>query len=66
MYILELSKVLMYKSHYDYVQNKYGKNSILFTDVDSLMYEMNVWCHINVSNDKEMFDYSNCWTSSKH
>ena len=23
-------------------------------------------CHINVSNDKEMFDYSNCWTSSKH
>ena len=23
-------------------------------------------CHINVSNDKEMFDFSNCSTSSKH
>ena len=33
----------MYESHYDYVQNKSGKNSILFTDADRWMYEMNVW-----------------------
>ena len=39
MCILELSKVLMYEFHYDYIKNKYGNNSrILFTD--RLMYEI--------------------------
>ena len=38
MCILELSKVLMYKFHYDCIENKYGTNSrLLFTDTDSLM-----------------------------
>ena len=27
--ILDLSKVLMFKFHYDYIKNKYGNNSIL-------------------------------------
>ena len=37
--ILELSKVLMYEFHYDYIKNKYGNNSILlFADTDSSMY----------------------------
>ena len=29
MCILELSKVLMYEFHYDYIKNKYGNNSRL-------------------------------------
>ena len=41
MGLLDLSKVLMYKFHYDYIKNKYVNNSrLLFTDTDSLMYEI--------------------------
>ena len=36
MWVLNLSKVLMYKFHYDYIKNKYGNDSrLLFTDTDS-------------------------------
>ena len=38
--ILELSKLLMYKFHYDYVYNKYDAK-LLFTDTDSLVHEIN-------------------------
>ena len=41
MFILELSKVLMYEFHYDYIKNKYNNESkLLFTDTDSLMHEI--------------------------
>ena len=41
MCVLELCKVLMYKFHYDYIKNKYdNKSKLLFTDTDSLMYEI--------------------------
>ena len=41
MCILELSKVLMYEFHYDYIKNKCGNNSrLLLTNTDSLMYEI--------------------------
>ena len=67
MCILELSKVLMYEFHYDYIKNKYGNNSrLLFTDTDSLMYEIKTEdVYEDFSNDKEMFDFNNYLTKSK-
>ena len=61
MCILELSKVLMYEFHYDYIKNIYGNNSrLLFTDTDSLMYEIKTEdVYEDSSNDREMFDFSN-------
>ena len=68
MCIFELSKVLMYEFHYDYIKNKYDNNSrILFIDTDSLMYEIKTEdVYKDFTNDKEMFDFSNYSTKSKY
>ena len=43
--VLELSKVLMYEFHYDFIKIKYGNDSsLLFTDTDSLMHEIKTRC----------------------
>ena len=66
MWILELSKVLIYEFHYNYIKNKYDKKSILlFTDTDSLMYEIKTDVYEDFSSNKEMFDFSNYLTKSK-
>ena len=67
MCILELSKVLMYEFHFDYIKNKYGSNSkLLFTDTDSLRYEIKTEdVYEGFSSNKEMFDFSNYSANSK-
>ena len=62
MCILELSKVLMY----EYVKY-HNKSKILFTDTDSLIYEIKTeGVYEDFSSNKEMFDFSNYSTKSKY
>ena len=68
MWILELSKVLMYKFHYDHIKNKHRNNSrLLFTNTDILMYDIKTEdVYEDFSNDKELFDFSNYSAKSKY
>ena len=60
--------ILMYEFHYGYIKNKYGNNSrLLFTDTDSLMYQIATKdVYEDFRNDKEMFNFSNYSTKSRH
>ena len=41
IWLLELSKLLMYEFHYGYIKSKHKNESkLLFTDTHSLMYEI--------------------------
>ena len=68
MRILELSKVLMYKFHYHCIKINYdNKSKLLFTDTDSLMYEIKTEdVYEDFSSNKQMFDFSNYSTKSKY
>ena len=63
--VLELSKLLMYKLHYEYAKNKFDAK-LLFTDTDSVVYEIkgkNVY--EKSFQDRELFDFSNYPVNSK-
>ena len=62
MSILDISKTLMYDFHYKYVKPKYGDHaSLLFTDTDSLCYEIKTNdFYKDISDDvPKWFDTSN-------
>ena len=65
--ILELSRMLMYPFHYDYVLKTFNDAKLLFTDTDSLVYEIrfgNVYeqCY----KEKHLFDFSGYNKSSMY
>jgi hypothetical protein len=58
--ILDNSKMLMYDFHYNYIQKKYKDNKLLFTDTDSLCYEIHTEdIYKDMYEDKTLFDLSN-------
>ena len=60
MFILDLTRVLMNKVHYEYIRNNYGnKARLLLTDTDSLTCEIETKnVYNNISGDKELFDFN--------
>ena len=56
--ILGLSKTLMYRFHYKYINNKCD-TKLLFTDTDSVVYEIKIEdVYEDFYEDKDLFDFS--------
>ena len=68
MCILDLSKMLMYDFHYNYIKKKYNNRArLLFTDTDSLTYEIEAEdVYKDFWNDKDVFDNSDYPKSSPY
>ena len=60
MCILNLSKMLMWDFHYNYIKKKYGDRAkLLFTDMDRLTYKIEAEdVYKDFWNDRDMFDNS--------
>ena len=67
-FILDLSKMLMYDFHYNYIKMKYNNRArLLFIDTDSLTYEIEAEdIYKDFWNDKDMFDNSDYPKSSPY
>ena len=63
--VLDLSKLLMYKIHYEYIKNKFDAK-LLFTDTDNLVYEIKTEdAYEDFYSDKDLFDFSDYPVNSK-
>ena len=60
--ILDLSKMLVYDFHYNYINKEHDNRArLLFTDMHSLTYEIKAEdLYKDFWNDKDMFDNSDC------
>ena len=66
MSILELSKLLMYDFHYNYILPKYPDAKLLFTDTDYLCYHIRTEdIYSGFFADRELFDNSDYPSDSK-
>ena len=68
MCILDLGKTLMYDFHYNYIKQKYdSKAKLLFTDTDSLTYEIETNdVYQDFWNNKDKFDNSDYSQDSQY
>ena len=65
--VLELSKLLMYKFHYDYTLKRYPNNEaqLLLTDTDSLIYHIHTDdVYADMFADSQHFDFSSYPTNN--
>src|SRR6218665_306042 len=60
MSILDISKLHMYKFHYNHIVKKYGERArLLFTDTDSLCYDIRTDdVYLDMKEDLDLFDTS--------
>lgn len=58
--VLDLSKLWMYNFHQNHMLRKYGaeKVKLLFTDTDSLMYQIQTDVYKDMQEDQDLFDTS--------
>ena len=61
MYILDLSKHLMYDYYYSHLKVKYDDEcNLLYTDTDSLLLEIKTKdVYTDMASDKDLYDFSN-------
>ena len=56
----------MYNFHYNFMQKKFKRCTLLLTDTDSLCYECDKDPHEKICKYKELFDLNNFSVSSKY
>ena len=61
MCILDLSKLVMYRYHYEFIMPKYPGTKLLFTDTDSFCYWIpsKTYIYADFQGNQEWFDFSN-------